>query len=284
MARLSTIDYKDDVLNFLKELNNGEPMIIFDLETTGLSAITDRILSCSAIKYKWINNIFEEIDRIDVFIDPEFEIPQGASDVNGITNEMLINAPNEKEAFEIINNFFGEKPLVAGYNSLSFDQKFMDSMYLRWWGEEFEPKLHLDVFKMAKEKLPLKKHTLENVSKELGADINLSFHRSIDDVIATARVFQTLYPHYTVDDINTNPSRKLKVINLKHWDMGHKVNRLYVNTDPFIKGICYDIYKKEWLSETDEVDLKDIQKQVLNLYEVSDIKELIKNIKKDEAL
>lgn len=112
----------------------------------------------------------------------------------------------------------------------------------------------------------------------------MSFHKSIDDVIATARVFQTLYPHYMVEDTNNNASKKLKVISLKHWDMGHKVNRLYVNTNPFVRGICYDIYKKEWLSETEEVDLKDIQKQVLNLYKVSDIKELVKSIKKDEDL
>lgn len=274
--KLSVLDCKNDVDKTLNILKSGTPLVVFDLETTGLSAVTDRILSCSAIKLEYKNDALEEVDRLDLFINPGFKIPEEASKINGITDEMVKNAPRENKAIEEIMSFFGESPLVAGYNSKNFDEKFMNAMYLRTWGDEFRPLFHLDVFQMAKEKLSLNKHTLESVSKELGADIGLEFHTSIDDVIATVRVLKTLYPYYLENAEEPSSSLiRLEVLGAKRWTKGHRLNRLYIKTEPY-ENVYYDIYKKEWVCESDYVDLKHIRQSVLKGYGVSNEADLVK--------
>lgn len=274
--KLSVLDCKNDVDKTLNILKSGTPLVVFDLETTGLSAVTDRILSCSAIKLEYKNDTLEEVDRLDLFINPGFKIPEEASKINGITDEMVKNAPRENQAIKEIMKFFGESPLVAGYNSRNFDEKFMNAMYLRAWGDEFRPLFHLDVFQMAKEKLSLNKHTLESVAKELGADIGLEFHTSIDDVIATVRVLKTLYPYYLGNaEESSNNLIKLEVLGARKWTKGHRLNRLYIKTEPY-ENVYYDIYKKEWVCENEYVDLKHIRQSVLKGYGVNNEADLVK--------
>lgn len=277
--RLSVVDYKQEVTEFMSYLSKGIPVVVFDLETTGLSSVTDRILSCSAIKLVYENQNLKEIDRMDVFINPGFQIPQEATDINGITNEMLKDAPRENKAIKEIMKFFGDKPLVAGYNSTKFDEKFMNAMYLRAWGDEFKPLFHLDVFQMAKEKVMSTSHSLEDIANKLGADIGLTFHRSMDDVIATTRIFKILYPHYLEDKVYKN-SIKLNVLGVNYWSRGHKTDRLYIKTDPYEK-VYYDIYKKEWICEKEHIDLKKLREDVLKTYGVQNEDKLVKLIKQN---
>ena len=84
--RKSTIDYIDTVTSFMEQAIAGEPMIFFDLETTGLKRSFNRILSCSAVKYRYNAGKFEEIGKLDFFMNPGFHIPDEASEVNGITD------------------------------------------------------------------------------------------------------------------------------------------------------------------------------------------------------
>ena len=98
--RKSTIDYIDTVTLFMERAIAGEPMIFFDLETTGLKRSFNRILSCSAVKYRYNAGKFEEIGKLDFFMNPGFHIPAEASEVNGITDEMVKDAPDEDDGFE----------------------------------------------------------------------------------------------------------------------------------------------------------------------------------------
>ena len=95
--RKSTIDYIDTVTSFMERAVAGEPMIFFDLETTGLKRSFNRILSCSAVKYRYNAGKFEEIGKLDFFMNPGFHIPDEASEVNGITDEMVKDAPDEDD-------------------------------------------------------------------------------------------------------------------------------------------------------------------------------------------
>lgn len=275
MARLSSRPYKEEVDKVMDLLVKGRHIIFYDVETTGLKSKTSKILSLSAIKYKYEDNLFKEIDRLDVFINPCLPIPEEASKVNGITNEKVKDEMDEWDTHEkIIRPFFGDNPILAGYNILKFDDLFMQLLWLRSCGVELKPEAELDVLRMVQEKMNLKSSTLENAAKELGADFGLSFHTSIDDVIATERVAELLLPMYY--DADEPAKFRFKVYGCHYQYYSHKNERIYVHTYPK-SSTYYDVYAKSWHSDCLEgFNLKDLQTDVLRFMGVKDEKELVK--------
>ena len=260
-ARKSSIDYKENIM-IMMDLVRTVPIIFFDIETTGLNRQFDRIISFSAVKCIVRDGKLMETGRFNQFINPGFSIPASASAVSHITDETVKDAPHEKDAFRNIHNFLGDEPLLCGYNSVSFDEKFVNSMYLRQSGKPFTPVHHTDVMKMAKEQLQLKKYNLSEVAHEMGCDRGIFFHTSIDDVIATRRVFVLLLPYYIDGNSERTGNLRADVCGVKYWEPGHKLARLYVQTRPFSKTY-YDLYKGEWRSDLAGVDMNSLVRDVL---------------------
>ena len=256
---------------FIEMANKYGECIFFDLETTGLSRKTDRILSFSAIKTKYENDkMFHETDRIDLFINPGFHIPERITSINHISDETVKDAPTEEEAFPIIRDFIGNTP-IGGYNSDTFDIPFLNHSFQRVFGESFEPVVKFDVMKIAKEVLRLDSYKLEEVAKRCEATKGLEFHNSIDDVIATCRVINTIMFCYN----KRKPEKKLTINNCSHYYKSHKVNRIYISTYPYTKTY-YDIYRGEWVSDMDGVDIRQLRDDVLSKYKVKNESELAK--------
>lgn len=107
-------------------LNLTKPLIVFDLETTGLDLVKDRIIQLSYIK------VFPDgkEERENLFINPEKEIPQEVEELTGITNDDVAAAPTFKEkATELANKFTGCD--FAGFNSNRFDIPLLAEEFLR---------------------------------------------------------------------------------------------------------------------------------------------------------
>lgn len=107
-------------------LNLTKPLIVFDLETTGLDLVKDRIIQLSYIK------VFPDgkEERENLFINPEKEIPQEVEELTGITNDDVATAPTFKEkAAELANKFTGCD--FAGFNSNRFDIPLLAEEFLR---------------------------------------------------------------------------------------------------------------------------------------------------------
>lgn len=279
MNRLSAINYKDEVRSFASKFRDGKEIIFFDLETTGTNAIASKIISCSAIKVKYNpeKHMFEEVERMDQFINPSFHIPSEITKITGIDDDKVKDCPTEYEAYDLIKEFFGLNPLLLGYNSTNFDEKFMVNLYLRAEGEKFIPEGHLDVFTMSKEKVgDLDRHTLENVSKKLGLDKEISFHTSIDDVLATKRVFEKLLPLYFKHEDNSN-KKQYKVKGFRKWSKGYRNNRIYIETIPY-SDTYFDNYKKEWISANNDVDLREIRRISLSMKNAETEVDFVKKI------
>ncbi len=81
--------------------------VVFDLETTGISKQTDEIIEISAIKVK-DHRIIEEFSTL---VNPGRPIPAGATAVNGITDEMVLDAPGRMEAISDFLSFVGDQVL-----------------------------------------------------------------------------------------------------------------------------------------------------------------------------
>ena len=93
-----------------------KPIVFFDLETTGVNIATDRIVEIAILK------VFPNGNKESKtwLVNPEIEIPQGATDVHGITNEKVVTEPTFKKLAPAINKMI-EGCDLAGFNSNRFD-------------------------------------------------------------------------------------------------------------------------------------------------------------------
>ena len=110
----------------IMKLNLTRPLIVFDLETTGLDFIRDRIIQISYIKVSPDGT--EE--RENLFVNPEKPIPHEVVELTGITNDDVKDAPTFKTlAPQLSEKFKGCD--FAGYNSNHFDIPMLAEEFLR---------------------------------------------------------------------------------------------------------------------------------------------------------
>lgn len=107
-------------------LNLKNPLIFFDLETTGTNVVSDRIVEISMIKVNPNGSEEQKTYRIN----PEMPIPKEASAVHGIYDDDVKDKPTFKQLAKQIANFF-EGCDVAGYNSNRFDVPLLAEEFLR---------------------------------------------------------------------------------------------------------------------------------------------------------
>lgn len=103
----------------------GQPYVIFDIETTGLSAIYDRIIQVSAVKMQ----DGEVLAHFDEFIDPGFHLSEQTTALTSITDDMVQGSKTEEEVLKLFDDF-AKGALLAGHN-VSFDMGFMNVAYER---------------------------------------------------------------------------------------------------------------------------------------------------------
>ena len=98
------------------ELNLTRRIVFFELETTGINIATDKIVEISILK------VFPNGNKESKtwLVNPEIEIPQGAIDVHGITNEKVVTEPTFKELASKVSEMIADADL-AGFNSNRFD-------------------------------------------------------------------------------------------------------------------------------------------------------------------
>lgn len=102
------------------------PIVFFDLETTGVNLSTDRIVEIALVK------VMPDLTRIvkRKLINPEMPIPKTSSDIHGISDDMVKDAPTFKQAGNEIKQFI-EGCDLGGYNSNRFDIPLLMEEFLR---------------------------------------------------------------------------------------------------------------------------------------------------------
>lgn len=102
------------------------PLVFLDLETTGVNLSSDRIVEIAMIRIQPDGT--RQVKR--KLINPEMPIPKASSDVHGITDEMVKDAPTFKQAGNEIKQFL-ENCDLGGYNSNRFDIPLLMEEFLR---------------------------------------------------------------------------------------------------------------------------------------------------------
>ena len=173
---------------------NGE-YVVFDLETTGLSAANDKIIEIGAVKV--INGVIT--DRFSTFVNPNVPIPYRIVDLTGISDEMVINAETIEEVLPKFMEFVGDAVLVA--HNAAFDTGFINAK-LADIGVSRNFTI-VDTISMARCLIPtISKYTLDHVAKTLKISLD-NHHRAVDDAECTAEIFIKLCNRLKDAGLNT---------------------------------------------------------------------------------
>lgn len=176
--------------------------ICFDIETTGLSAARDKITEIGAVKVE--NGVIT--DTFSTFANPEMPIPQKITQLTGITDDMVKDAPSQSEAVSAFLEFAGDNVLVA--HNAPFDTSFI-AKACEDMGREYNY-TSIDTVAISRAILTdIKNCKLDTVAKFLRLG-DFNHHRATDDAEMLARIFINLCQRLTDDygitktnDINT---------------------------------------------------------------------------------
>ncbi|WP_458413866.1 PolC-type DNA polymerase III [Schinkia sp. CFF1] len=159
-------------------LLSDDTYIVFDVETTGLSAVYDTIIELAAVKIR--NG--EIIDRFEAFANPHHPLSATTIELTGITDDMVKDAPDIEIVIKQFKDWVGDDILVA--HNASFDMGFYN-MGLKKIGDKKAANPVIDTLELGRYLYPeLKNHRLNTLCKRF--DIELTqHHRAIYDAEAT---------------------------------------------------------------------------------------------------
>lgn len=159
--------------------------IVFDIETTGLDSSYDEVIEIGAIKVK-DNKI---VSKFNSLVKPRNEIDEYITELTGITNEMVKDAPTIEEILPDFMNYIGNDILI-GHN-VNFDINFIyDNLYRN----KFDVLTNdfIDTMRISKKLLPdLPHHRLIDLARYFEIDTTNN-HRSLKDCEITMDIYEQL--------------------------------------------------------------------------------------------
>lgn len=163
-----------------------EDYILFDIETTGLSPESDEIVELSALKVQ----SGDVIKEFSMLVNPGIHIPDLASSINGITDDMVKDAPKMDQVLKGFVTFIGSSVLM-GHNIKRFDLKFIQRDAVRYLGRELSNE-YVDTLFIANRYLPdLESRSLESLSYHYGISY-AGAHRALADCHINKKVYDCL--------------------------------------------------------------------------------------------
>lgn len=166
------------------DIEKSETFVVFDIETTGFTAGTDKITEIGAVKIK--DGIV--VEEFSTFVNPERPIPKEVQELTHITPAMVKDSETIREVLPKFLEFC-EGSIVVAHNA-----KF-DLSFINYHADEFnleKPKYTIDTLSMARELFEsYQNHKLGTVAANLEIELE-GAHRAINDAIATAKVFNKM--------------------------------------------------------------------------------------------
>ena len=179
----------DDLKNIVvnpKGQSLMDSFVVFDIETTGFSSVTNHIIEIGAVKVE--NG--KIVDRFSTYVNPQEPIPYRITKLTTITDADVMDAPTINQ---VLPEFFAfcEGCVLVAHNA-SFDTGFIKENARKL--ELPYAYTHVDTLAMARVLLPqLAKFTLDHVAKTVGVSLE-NHHRAVDDAEATAEIFEKFIP------------------------------------------------------------------------------------------
>ncbi len=173
-------DLKDLVINDKGQKIDSD-YVVFDIETTGLSPVYNKIIEIGAVRIH-DGRIQDTYSR---FINPEVPIPYSITKLTSINDSMVMDAPTIETVLPEFLEYVGDSILVA--HNAGFDTGFIKE-YAKKQGLPFDYTI-VDTMTLAHVLVPeLGKYTLDRLCKQFNVSLE-HHHRACDDAAATAEIF-----------------------------------------------------------------------------------------------
>ena len=203
----------DDIKNIVTD-SRGQSLdstfVVFDIETTGFSAVNDRIIEIGAVKVE--NGMITE--KFSEFVNPERPIPFEIEKLTSINDRMVEDAPNISVILPKFMDFCGDSVLVA--HNADFDTGFIRHN-CEVLGLPYDY-TYVDTLGIARSFLEgLKNYKLDTVVEAMGCTL-ANHHRAVDDAGATADVFVRFLERFKkknirdLDELNTYSAMSVDAI------------------------------------------------------------------------
>lgn len=181
------VDDLKDIVRHSKGQSFDSSYVVFDIETTGFYAGTDKITEIGAVKIE----AGVVVDRYATFVNPERSIPMKVQELTGIDMTMVKDAPTIEQVLPGFLKFAGDSILVA--HNADFDLGFI---------EHFARKIGLSVSNTTLDTLELgriffpdiKNHKLNTMAKYFNVPL-MNHHRAVDDAEATSLILLKMIEH-----------------------------------------------------------------------------------------
>lgn len=224
---------------------------IIDLETTGLDPTFDEIIEVGAIRVRNGN----VTDTFSSLVKPEKEVDAFITEITGITNEMLADAPSISEIFPDFLSFMSND-IIVGHN-VNFDINFVydtnSKLYNQYFSNSFT-----DTLRLSRRLLPeLEHHRLKDLINHFEIDIERQ-HRSLDDCKATLECYNKLKSlavekYDTLDNFYIENKSKCK----KRLDLSQIKTAVteFDEDNPFFEKVCVFTGVLEKMKRSDAAQL-----------------------------
>ncbi len=205
-----------------REQSFDDTFVVFDIETTGLSAAVNRITEIGAVKI--VNG--QVCDEFQTFVNPECEVPNNITELTGITNEMVADAPGFEQAFDAFCEFCGKDVVLVAHNA-SFDVGFMRAGAERI-GKQFDY-TYLDTVPMCRYVFPdMRSVKLDLVAKRIHLPA-FNHHRAVDDAKTLGAILLHIFDFLKQKDkMNTLADIRSQINKVDYKSKNTKYNHVII--------------------------------------------------------
>lgn len=208
-------------MNINEAINLTRPLVFFDLETTGVNIMKDRIIEICGIK------VFPDGREKQMYLkrfNPGFRMGPEVIAVHGITNEMLEDEPTFQSCVQEIVEFFSDCDL-GGYNIIRFDVPLLVEEILRCGVSTipFQDAKYVDCMTVWHK---MEARTLANAAKYFTGESLVNAHSAKADTEATVKIFEGQLAKYgSLGDVKSIHDMSMNGVEQIDYDGKFKRNK-----------------------------------------------------------
>lgn len=220
----------------MSKLENTNFFVV-DVETTGANSKTDRITDIAVVHVRG----GEIIDIFDSLVNPRMPIPEFIQNMTGITDELVRNAPEEKEILSQYRDFISLENSIFVAHNANFDHFFIRNTMIRNFGSSIEHEV-LCTVKLARKLLPKsQKVNLTSLAEYFEIPVFMR-HRALGDAFATAKalikmleILESEYGISTRKELGAFERKTRRRFKVKNENIGDLLEQ--INNSPAYQGI-----------------------------------------------